>query len=95
MKIDGIERRFFDYTARGIPHGPDDGTIAPWAAIASLPFAPEIVLPTLQHFNEVYPEVTSKYGFKCSFNPTFESGIKASRAGSQRAITDSIKDRSC
>lgn len=74
MKIDGIERRFFDYTARGIPHGPDDGTIAPWAAIASLPFAPEIVLPTLQHFNEVYPDVTSKYGFKCSFNPTFESG---------------------
>ena len=74
MKIEGIERRFFDYTARGIPYGPDDGTIAPWAAMASLPFAPEIVLPTLQHFNEVYPEVTSKYGFKCSFNPTFESG---------------------
>ena len=76
-KIEGIERHFFDYTARGIPHGPDDGTIAPWAAIASLPFAPEIVLPTLQHFNEVYPEVTSKYGFKCSFNPTFESGRKS------------------
>jgi hypothetical protein len=59
MKIEGIEGRFFDYTARGIPHGPDDGTIAPWAAIASLPFAPEIVLPTLQQLNEVYPEVTS------------------------------------
>lgn len=74
VKIEGVERHFFDYTARGIPYGPDDGTIAPWAAIASLPFAPEIVLPTLRHFNEVYPEVTSEYGFKCSFNPTFESG---------------------
>lgn len=74
VTIEGVERCFFDYTARGIPHGPDDGTIAPWAAIASLPFAPEIVLPALQHFNEEYPEVTSKYGFKCSFNPTFESG---------------------
>jgi hypothetical protein len=72
LKIDGIERCFFDYTARGIPYGPDDGTIAPWAAIASLPFAPEIVLPALQHFSDVYPEMTSEYGFKCSFNPTFE-----------------------
>ncbi len=72
LEIDGIERCFFDYTARGIPYGPDDGTIAPWAAVASLPFAPEIVLPALQHFGDVYPEVTSKYGFKCSLNPTFE-----------------------
>ena len=71
LKINHVQRRFFDYKARGVPHGPDDGTIAPWAAVASLPFAPEIVLPTLQYFNEVYPEVTSKYGFKCSFNPTF------------------------
>ena len=73
LKIGGVDRAFFDYKARGVPYGPDDGTIAPWAAVASLPFAPEIVLPTLQHFNDVYPEMTSKYGFKCSFNPTFES----------------------
>jgi hypothetical protein len=71
--IDGTERRFYDYRARGIPFGPDDGTIAPWAATASLPFAPEIVLPTLQHFDDTYPEMTSHYGFKCSFNPTFAS----------------------
>jgi hypothetical protein len=69
--INGVERRFFDYRARGIPFGPDDGTIAPWAAIASLPFAPDIVLPALHHFNDSYPEMVSTYGFKCSFNPTF------------------------
>jgi hypothetical protein len=72
--IDGVVRRFYDYRARGIPYGPDDGTIAPWAAIASLPFAPEIVLPTIDHFNERYPEMISEYGFKCSFNPTFSKG---------------------
>lgn len=71
--IDGIERRFYDYRARGIPFGSDDGTIAPWAAVASLPFAPEIVMPALEHFDDVYPEMTSHYGFKCSFNPTFGS----------------------
>src|SRR6476620_3541167 len=57
----GIKRTFYDYIARGAPYGPDDGTIAPWSVVASLPFAPEIVLPTLQNFNDVYPEMTSEY----------------------------------
>ena len=35
---------------------------------ASLPFAPEIVLPSLQHFQDVYPQVTGEYCFRCSFN---------------------------
>jgi hypothetical protein len=79
LEIDGLQREFFDYEARGIPDGPDDGTIAPWAAVASLPFAPEIVLPALQYFNDVYPEMTSKYGFKCSFNPTFDDGAQGDK----------------
>ncbi|MCY7305229.1 MAG: hypothetical protein LH632_03580 [Rhodoferax sp.] len=70
-RIQGIERNFFDYTARGAPYGPDDGTVAPWAVAASLPFAPEIVLPSLQHFQDVYPQVTGEYCFKCSFNLSF------------------------
>lgn len=70
-RVKGLRRRFYDYKARGVPFGPDDGTIAPWAVIASLPFAPEVVLPTLQHLKREYPEMTSEYGFKCSFNPTF------------------------
>jgi len=74
LSIDGVARQFYDYIAREVPWGPDDGTIAPWAAVASLPFAPEIVLPALRHFTEVYPEMSSKYGFKCSFNPTFRDG---------------------
>ena len=72
--IDGIERNFFAYEARGVPFGPDDGTLAPWSVVASLPFAPEIVLQTLQYFNDAYPEMTSEYGLKCSFNPTFQNG---------------------
>ncbi len=70
-RIKGIERIFFDYTARGAPFGPDDGAVAPWAVAASLPFAPEIVLPSLQHFQDVYPQVNGKYCFKCSFNLSF------------------------
>jgi hypothetical protein len=70
-RIRGVERRFFDYLARGAPYGPDDGTVAPWGVLASLPFAPAVVLGTVRHFQEVYPEVMGKYCFKCSFNPTF------------------------
>jgi hypothetical protein len=44
-----------------------------------LPFAPEIVLPTLKYFNDVYPDMTSEYGFKCSFNPTFNEGYQSPR----------------
>ncbi len=72
-RIHGIERTFFDYVARGVPYGPDDGTVAPWAVAASLPFAPEIVLPTLQHFQDVYPQITGEYCFRCSFNLSFSS----------------------
>jgi len=75
--VNGRLRRFYDYKARGIPYGPDDGTIAPWAAIASLPFAPEIVLPTIRHLTEAYPQMVSEYGFRCSFNPTFTGGARS------------------
>ena len=76
-EIDGIERSFFDYVARGAPFGPDDGTIAPWAVVASLPFAPEIVLPTVRHFQETYPKASGEYCFRCSFNLSFPNEADA------------------
>ncbi|MDD5579988.1 MAG: glucoamylase family protein [Methylobacter sp.] len=72
LKIDGIERRFFGYKARGVPFGPDDGTLAPWAVVASLPFAPEIVLPTMRFFiDEMELKERNGEGFKATFNPLF------------------------
>jgi hypothetical protein len=70
-RINGIERTFFDYVARGAPYGPDDGTVAPWAVVASLPFAPEIVLPAVRHFQDAYPQASGEYCFRCSFNLSF------------------------
>ncbi len=72
-RVRGVTRRFLGYVARGVPYGPDDGTLAPWAVVASLPFAPEIVLPTLQHCTVAYPKMESEYGLVCSINPTFPS----------------------
>jgi hypothetical protein len=70
----GIERQFYGYVARGVPFGPDDGTLAPWAVVASLPFAPEIVLPALRHVRDAHPEALSEEGLLTSFNPTFDGG---------------------
>ena len=72
-RIGGLNRSFLGYAARGVPYGPDDGTLAPWAVAASLPFAPEIVLPTLAHCSKTYPNMENEYGLVCSFNPTFPS----------------------
>jgi hypothetical protein len=72
LKIDGIERQFHDYVGRGAPYGVDDGTLAPWAVVASLPFAPEIVLPTVHHFiHTLQLHDAHPYGFKASFNQTW------------------------
>jgi hypothetical protein len=70
-RIDGVERHFLGYAARGVPDGPDDGTIAPWAVLSSLPFAPEIVLPAVRHFQDLKIHTDNPYGFKATFNPTF------------------------
>ena len=70
-RLSGKTQRFLGYAARGVPHGPDDGTLAPWAVVASLPFAPEIVLPALQHLSDAHGKVENEYGLVCSLNPTF------------------------
>ena len=70
VKVNGIERRFFDYLGRGVPYGPDDGTIGPWAVVASLPFAPEIVLPALRNMVGRYPEMAPGLQLASGFNPS-------------------------
>lgn len=70
--IDGSKRTFQGYMARGFPDAPDDGTIAPTAATSSLPFAPDIVLPTLRHWTQDRKELLGPHGFYDAFNPTFD-----------------------
>lgn len=70
LTIDRKQRRFFGYAARGIPYGPDDGTIAPCATLASLPFAPQIVVPAMRALCERYPQMTEEARLPSGFNPT-------------------------
>jgi hypothetical protein len=65
----GDERPRFGYTARGVPYGPDDGSLAGWAPLASLPFAPEIVLSATNAMQRRYPEMRPDHRYASSFNP--------------------------
>lgn len=70
----GRVRRFRDYKARGagLVDTLDDGTIAPTAALSSLPFAPEVVLPTLRAMRRRLGGVIyQRYGFVDAFNTSF------------------------
>jgi hypothetical protein len=70
--VDGIRREFYGYSARGAPFGPDDGTISPWAVVASLPFAPDLVCETIRHATEhLTPGGKHRGGFDASYNSTF------------------------
>jgi hypothetical protein len=70
----GAPRVFRSYAARGIdPTGKyDDCTLAPTAVVASIPFAPELVIPaTLDLHRRFGQHIYSKYGFLDAFNRTF------------------------
>jgi hypothetical protein len=86
LPFKGEQRTFFGYAARGPlgePDERDDGTIAPTAALGSLPFAPEIVIPAAEalladHGSRIF----DKYGFRDSFNPSFTYTDKKLETGS-------------
>jgi hypothetical protein len=72
----GQTQPFLTYAARGVGVGRvvDDGTIAPTAAISSLPFAPEIVLPaTLEMYHRFGASIYSVYGFLDAFNASYRN----------------------
>jgi hypothetical protein len=76
LELNGVQRTFFGYEARGAPFGPDDGTISPWAVATSLPFAPDIVIKTIRHIIERLTLLGhSPYGFVASFNPTYPDTV--------------------
>lgn len=74
----GEQRQFFHYRTRGagLFEAFDDGTIAPTAAVSSIVFAPEVVIPATQEMHKRFGDfLYSSYGFLDSFNPSFNYDI--------------------
>jgi hypothetical protein len=70
-KIKGRTHRFWSYRARGVPFGPDDGSLSPWAAVASLPFAPQEVLDAIHHFEKMDFRDADAYGYETTINMSY------------------------
>ena len=82
----GQIREFRHYSARGagLVDAYDDGTIAPTAAVSSLPFAPEIVKPAIQAMYDRYGKtIYSTYGFLDAFNPSYTYASPPLKYGKQ------------
>lgn len=89
LVYNGTVRQFYGYSARGPigePDGRDDGTLAPTAALGSLPFAPEIVVPCAEALLG-QPRLFAEYGFKDSFNPSFTYRGMALESGTVDPLT--------
>ncbi|HYG05000.1 MAG TPA: glucoamylase family protein [Stenotrophomonas sp.] len=74
----GEQRQFRHYSSRGagLRENFDDGTIAPTAAISSIVFAPEVVIPATEEMHKRFGDyLYSSYGFLDSFNPSFNYDI--------------------
>jgi hypothetical protein len=74
MRQSSRDRRFFGYMSRGAPLGPDDGTIAPWAMLATVPFGADVALRGTRHLLRAYPEVCCNDRFSSGFNPSLAEG---------------------
>jgi xylan 1,4-beta-xylosidase len=68
--INGEKHRYQGYAARGAPCGPDDGTLVPWAAAASLAHAPKSALAGLHALLAEYPHCLQEGCFVGAFNPS-------------------------
>ena len=89
MPYFGQQRQFYSYAARGVGLTQiiDDGTIAPAAAISSLPFAPEVVIPAAHAMHEKYGRhIFGKFGFVDSFNPSFDYDVPVHRGKRIRGV---------
>lgn len=69
------DRKFEGYAGRGVSGRDetiaDDGTLAPYGPLSSLPFTPELSIATIKNMKAKYGDkIWGKYGFYDSFNPT-------------------------
>jgi hypothetical protein len=73
MRVDGAVRTFLGYSGRGADGGwPDDGTLAPLAVVAALPFAPHEVETAIEALKARFgTRLYGRYGFVDAFNPSF------------------------
>jgi hypothetical protein len=92
QRVAGRRQSFYGYAARGVPWGPDDGTISGPSVLASLVFAPEIVLPAVRRMvaREASPEagIARASGYNDTVRVAASAGPAAGGAGATGWISE-------
>jgi hypothetical protein len=70
LPIAATQQRLFGYAARGVPYGPDDGTLCAPSTLASLPFGAEDALRAVRREIARYPEMLRDEALASAFNPS-------------------------
>ena len=88
QRMAGRRQTFYGYLARGVPYGPDDGTLSGPASLGSLVFAPEIVLPAVrQRLAQGGERVVLASGFNATVRmPTGEPWVSEGRFGLDQGL---------
>jgi hypothetical protein len=83
------DTRLFGYMARGVPYGPDDGTLCPWAMPATLAFTPDAALQGTRQLLRSYPQVLREQRLVSAsiraWTPSAAAGCRRAGTGSTRA----------
>ena len=78
QRVAGRNQAFYGYAARGVPWGPDDGTISGPATLASIVFAPEMTLAAMRGMVRRGPpeaaQALTASGFNDTARPSGEGG---------------------
>jgi hypothetical protein len=78
QQVAGRRQAFYGYAARGVPWGPDDGTITGSATLSSLVFAPDIALPALRSMYRRQPDGAGRSVLASGWNATADSAAGGS-----------------
>src|SRR3546814_13435563 len=90
----------FGYAARGVPYGPDDGTLSPPAVLACLPFTPDLALDALGTMCCRHPEIVNEQGFTSGFKADLRDGegrvgVSTGRLGLAQGMLGVVVGRAC
>jgi hypothetical protein len=80
QRMAGRRQSFYGYAARGVPWGPDDGTVSGPSVLSSLVFAPEIVLPAVRRMLAREPALDGRTARASGFNDTVRQPAPAAGA---------------
>jgi hypothetical protein len=81
QRIAGRRQSFYGYAARGVPWGPDDGTLSGPSVLSSLAFAPELVLPAVRRLLARGAVPADRSARASGYNDTVKAAAPGATAG--------------